>query len=125
MKRLLIVVAALVVLAGAVGLVARPDTPKKQPPAPGVPTNTETTITGGVVCLPHKDTSGPQTLECAYGIKLADNTYYALRDSDSTYANISLLPTGKQARVTGTLKEEQSDIYQSKGTFTVTKAEPL
>jgi hypothetical protein len=33
---------------------------------------------GEYLCIPHKDTSGPQTLECALGIKTAPNTYFAL-----------------------------------------------
>lgn len=36
------------------------------------------TLSGTYLCLPHVDTSGPQTLECAFGIKTDDGTYYAL-----------------------------------------------
>lgn len=36
------------------------------------------TLTGEYVCLPHVDTSGPQTLECALGILLDDGSYYAI-----------------------------------------------
>ncbi len=36
------------------------------------------TLTGVQVCLPHKDTSGPQTLECAIGMKTDVGEYYAL-----------------------------------------------
>lgn len=35
-------------------------------------------ISGEVVCLPHKDTSGPQTLECAIGLMDSHGKYYAL-----------------------------------------------
>lgn len=35
-------------------------------------------LTGEHVCLPHKDTSGPQTLECAFGIKTDAGEYYSL-----------------------------------------------
>ncbi len=37
-----------------------------------------TTLEGNVVCLPHRDTSGPQTKECAIGILTDQNIYYAL-----------------------------------------------
>lgn len=98
-------------------------------PAPSsgdtTPIGMETTIEGEIVCLPHKDTDGPQTLECAYGIKLANGTYYGLHDSNDNYENISGLPTGKNARLTGTLKLGSSDRYQSIGTFTVVAAETL
>jgi len=36
------------------------------------------TLSGTQVCLPHKDTSGPQTLECAIGIQTDAGEYYAL-----------------------------------------------
>jgi len=36
------------------------------------------TLTGVQVCLPHKDTSGPQTMECAFGMKTDDGKHYAL-----------------------------------------------
>ena len=89
------------------------------------PISMDMTIEGEVVCLPHKDTDGPQTLECAYGIKLADGTYYGLSDSSENYEHISALPTGKKAKLTGTLKLEPSDRYQSVGTFTITESETL
>lgn len=89
------------------------------------PIGVEMTIEGEVVCLPHKDTDGPQTMECAFGVKLDNGTYYALSDSKEDYSNVSSLPTGKRARLTGTLKQEPSDKYQSTGTLTVTKAEQL
>jgi hypothetical protein len=108
-------VLALVVFLAFIGatMLLRDDSPK----------NGEQTIEGEIICLPHKDTSGPQTLECAYGVKLADGTHYGLRDSGTAYENVSGLPTGKKARLTGTLKLESSDRYQSVGTFTVTNSE--
>lgn len=36
------------------------------------------TLTGEVVCLPHADTEGPNTMECAFGIRTDANEYYAL-----------------------------------------------
>ena len=45
----------------------------------GVPeTSYEGTFIGTPTCLLHRDTSGPQTLECAVGIRFDDGTYYAL-----------------------------------------------
>jgi hypothetical protein len=59
------------------------------------------TIIGYWECLPHKDTTGPQTLECAFGI--------AVDQSDGHYAIDTRLmatypvdfPTGTKVRVTG------------------------
>lgn len=36
------------------------------------------TLTGEVVCLPHRDTSGPQTMECAFGMRTDAGEHYAL-----------------------------------------------
>jgi heat shock protein HslJ len=36
------------------------------------------TLSGEYVCLPHKNTGGPQTLECAFGLKTDVGEYYAL-----------------------------------------------
>ncbi|GEM_PF-7045652 len=46
--------------------------------APDVKVPYEATITGEYACLPHRDTSGPVTLECAFGIKTESGEYYAL-----------------------------------------------
>ncbi len=36
------------------------------------------TLTGEMVCLPHKDTTGPQTKECAIGMKTDVGEHYGL-----------------------------------------------
>ncbi len=38
----------------------------------------QATLTGQFECLPHKKKSGPQTLECAFGLKTDSNEYYAV-----------------------------------------------
>lgn len=35
-------------------------------------------LTGEYVCLPHRDTSGPTTLECAFGLMTDSGEYYAV-----------------------------------------------
>ncbi len=59
------------------------------------------TVRGDYVCLPHKDTSGPSTLECAYGIK-ADTGYYALDMSGLAQGTVPAAETGERVEVTGT-----------------------
>lgn len=80
---------------------------------------TETTIEGTVVCLPHLDTDDPQTLECAFGLKTGENTYYALRTQTSTSELSSSAGSDRTVRVTGSIKYEPSDTYKSSGTLTV------
>lgn len=87
--------------------------------AQDLPLTTEvTTITGEVICLPHKDTSGPQTLECAIGIKGDTGGNYALLSDDPTQTGT--LPTGSKVEITGRLQEASpSSNYDTKGTLHV------
>lgn len=78
----------------------------------------EVTVTGEIVCLPHKDKEGPQTLECAFGIMNEEGQYYALSDPDMKY--ITTLPTGKNASVTGGLKSSPDSIYDIVGAIEIT-----
>lgn len=54
-------------------------------------------ISGEIICLPHKDTSGPQTLECALGLKDEGGENYSL--STSSPDQISSLPVGSKVTV--------------------------
>ncbi len=87
--------------------------------AQDLPLTTEPiTVTGEVVCLPHKDTSGPQTLECAIGIKDDRGTYYALLSDDPTQTGS--LPTGSRVEIAGRLQEASSTSkYNTAGTLLV------
>lgn len=51
------------------------------------------TLTGEYVCLPHRDADGPQTAECAMGLKTDVGEYYAI--------DFGLMPRGMPALVTG------------------------
>jgi hypothetical protein len=83
------------------------------------------TVKGEFVCLPHKDQKGPQTLECAFGLRGEDGTYYALKDSDPTYKNVSGLPSGKKISVTGLFIPQSDTKYQSIGVIEVISVEKL
>jgi hypothetical protein len=48
------------------------------PADPSAATSRQITLIGKSTCLPHKNTSGPQTLECAIGIQAIDGSYYSL-----------------------------------------------
>lgn len=85
--------------------------------------NEEVRIKGEIVCLPKKG-DGPYTMECAFGLKALDGSYYALSDSDSNYANISDLPTGEVAVITGMFEPVQKDTsYDIVGTILILKVE--
>ncbi len=82
-------------------------------------------------CLPHKDTSGPQTLECGFGIKADQNgAHYAL-DLQSLKEYPVNFPTGSRIRVEGTfvpVEQLSSNAWQKypiKGIISVTKIDTI
>jgi hypothetical protein len=83
-------------------------------------------VVGYFECLPHKDRSGLQTMECAFGV--------AIDQSDGHYAiNTALMstypidyPTGAKVRVTGNLvPPEPTSKYDTDGTIWATTIERL
>jgi hypothetical protein len=90
---------------------------------PNQPTNPESiTLKGTLTCLPHRNASGPQTLECAIGFKSDQGVYYSLAGQNGP---ITSTPFGKPVKVTGTLKHQESKLYQSSGVITVEHLEIL
>ncbi len=85
---------------------------------PGTPI----TVTGTYECLPKRDTSGPQTMECAFGIKQDDGVHYALRFDEQ--ARLTDFVAGKRARITGVFREQVTQ-YDTAGTIEVQAIESL
>lgn len=88
--------------------------------APSQPEGLEI-VKGRTICLPHKNSDGPQTMECAMGLQDEKGDNYALSDTDQNYANISSLSTEKPVEVTGTMKPAADSKYQTRGTIEVVK----
>ncbi len=89
------------------------------------------TVTGKWECLPHKDTSGPQTLECAFGIILDDGTGH-LAVNTSLMSSIPAEPqVGKRVRIEGILtpieqiSSNLGQIYNIKGIISATTISEL
>lgn len=62
------------------------------------------TLVGEYACLPHADTEGPKTGECALGIHAQDGKYYALDMSGITAPSaLDEVRVGDIISVTGTL----------------------
>ncbi len=59
------------------------------------------TIVGYWECLPHKDTSGPQTAECAFGIAVDQSDGHFAIDTSLMETYPIDYPTGTKLRVTG------------------------
>ncbi len=82
----------------------------------------EVTLQGKVICLPHRDTTGEQTLECAMGLETSQGNY-ALRDPSPDYRFIMGLPSNSEVTVRGKLKEEPSQRYNARGTIEILSLE--
>ncbi len=84
-----------------------------------------TTIRGKVICLSHRDTSGPQTMECAYGLKADDGRNYAI-NSNLLSQGIPTYNVGDTISANGTVtpvEELSADIWQKYdiyGIFSIT-----
>lgn len=90
-----------------------------KPPEP--PAEGDVGIKGTTLCLPHKDTSGPQTLECAIGFKDQKGQHYFLRDLDPTQKNIVNLGMNNEVTIIGNFREESSDIYPIVGAIEISE----
>jgi hypothetical protein len=83
------------------------------------------TLTGTFGCLPHTNTTGPQTEECAFGFKTDDGTYYAVNFGASA-SMAEQFSSGTRGTFHGTvtplemLGTDQWQKYPIKGIFTIT-----
>ncbi len=84
------------------------------------------TLSGTYTCLPHMDTKGPQTMECAFGLKTNDGEYYAVNFGQPG-DNMSQFQSGEHIKAEGfvVIKEALSSDhwakYNMKGVFTITR----
>ncbi len=98
--------------------------PKAVVPLDSTPQNV--TLSGTYTCLPHLNTSGPQTMECAFGIKTDDGVYYAVNFGSSA-ESMAQFQSSQHITAEGTvvikeaLSSDQWQKYNMKGIFTVTK----
>jgi hypothetical protein len=90
------------------------------------------TMTGVYTCLLHRNTSGPQTLECAEGFKEDGGKTYALDGSlAASTQTMGLIRSGVQVRVQGVLtpaemlSTDRWQNYQMSGILSVTSAERI
>ena len=75
------------------------------------------TISGEMICLPHRNTSGPQTMECAFGLKGEDGNNYGLTDPGWKF--LMGAGTGSKVKITGKFQRKQDQKYNSIGTITI------
>lgn len=84
----------------------------------------QVTLRGETVCLPHKDTDGPTTLECAFGLRAANGDYYAL-DMSAVAEEGVFFDTGKNMTLKGIIdsSEAAASKYDIQGTLRVNSVE--
>lgn len=88
-------------------------------------TRLRSTLTGTYICLPHRQNSGPQTEECAFGIKTENGNYALSTMLLRSYFDYS---TGDKIEVVGyivPIEELSSDFWQKydvKGIMNLTEA---
>lgn len=81
------------------------------------------TLEGEIVCLPHKNTDGPQTLECAAGLQTDEGKRYGLSTSDPASPLTAAVGSKKHAVVTGALEPAGESNYDIQGIVAVEKYE--
>lgn len=79
---------------------------------------TDITTSGILECLPLKDSEGPQTMECAFGLKDEKGLYYALNDPEWKFLIGPAMNTS--VTVTGTLERKSDTKYNSVGIIKLT-----
>lgn len=85
-----------------------------------------TVLTGTFTCLPHKDTTGPQTEECAFGFETDDHVFYAVNFGASA-ERMEQFQSGMHGTHTGVvtpiemLSTNHWQKYDIKGIFTITE----
>lgn len=83
------------------------------------------TLTGEQACLPHRDTSGPQTLECAIGLRTDAGEYYAI-DMNLMSEEHAQVQNGERFTANGLvtpierLSTDHWRKYQVEGIFSIT-----
>lgn len=88
------------------------------------------TLEGEYICLPHKNTDGPQTMECAFGLKTTSGNY-ALNAMLMSSDILTRISTGTRIRVEGTVTPVEAlssntwQKYDIKGIMSVTSARVL
>lgn len=83
-------------------------------------------LSGTYVCLPHLDTTGSQTEECAFGLKTDDGDYYAVNFGAATerigqFQNSAHITAEGFVVIKEALSSDQWAKYNMKGVFTITR----
>lgn len=82
-------------------------------------------VQGEYECLPHRDQSGPQTMECAFGLEADDGSHYALDFSLLSSDEWMALATGTRIKVEGPyVPDDGTSNYAIEGIIHATSIVP-
>ena len=127
--RVAIVAVVLLLGATAYALIAAPGGSEKQPETASdnvIFSETSVALVGTFDCLPHRQSEGPQTEECAFGIRTDDGAYYAVNFGESA-ESMARFQARERVEAEGFivpleyLSTSYWDKYDIKGIFTVTR----
>lgn len=125
MKNSHLVIGVVVILVAVAAYFLFIKSPTTETPQDLDPTPQSVTLSGTYVCLPHADTTGPQTEECAFGLQTDDGEYYAVNFGASANA-MTQFQSGAHITAEGfvvikeALSSDQWQKYNMKGIFTIT-----
>jgi hypothetical protein len=110
-------------------LASTPDLLPSNPAAGGgiEPTlfGTRVTFAGEIVCLPHKGNPEVTTMECAFGLKADNGSYYGITNMYSG-SHIADIGVGEHVEITGILREPRTnEIYDIVGVIDVENRWPI
>jgi hypothetical protein len=108
-----------------------PSLPGENPAGGTILASGPITVRGSFVCLPHRDTSGPTTMECAFGLKAENGVHYGV-DFSSTPGSAFDYPMEKTHIVKGDFtpvetlpNDDRMGIYAIEGVIKVTSVEEV
>ncbi len=84
-----------------------------------VGTGASITVKGVIDCLPHRDTSGPQTEECAFGLKAESGEYYGLTNLSEERMLKGEITVGKKVTIVGTVTATKDTQYAAEKSIDV------
>lgn len=105
-KKILWIIAAMIILISAGTYLAFASNQQKLSPPQTPPSSEPITVSGEITCLPKKG-PGPHTMECAIGIKGDDGKYYGLKNLFEHDKEYKFYSTGMRVEVSGTLNYEE------------------
>lgn len=116
-RSLMFVVGTLLAVVAAFFISGTLNGPESAQPAANFSNGEYVELAGELVCLQHRDQSGPQTMECAFGFRDESGTYFGLQDTTPDYSLLSGVPMGQPITIGGIYRPSEETEYLQSGTI--------